>query len=118
MTKLLLAGAGGFLGSVLRYGISVLLLPWCGTFPWATLSINVAGCFLIGLLMPVLEGRPDGLVFVVTGVLGGFTTFSAFGHETHRLAQGSNPWLAPVYVAASVGLGLAAVWLGRGLGRG
>jgi len=117
MTKLLLAGAGGFLGSVARYGISVLMAPWTGTFPWATLAINIAGCFLIGLLMPMLEQRPEGVVFVVTGILGGFTTFSAFGHETHRLAQGSNPWMAAVYVAASVGAGLAAVWVGRGLAK-
>lgn len=118
MTKLLLVGAGGFLGSVLRYGLSTLMAPWTSTFPWATLGINVAGCFLIGLLMPWAEGRPDGMVFVITGILGGFTTFSAFGHETHRLATGNSPFLAAAYVVASVGLGLAAVWIGRGLGRG
>jgi CrcB protein len=117
MTKLLLAGAGGFLGSVARYGVSILLLPWCGRFPWATLGINVLGCFLIGLLMPWVEGRPEWLVFIISGILGGFTTFSAFGHETHKLAQGNSPFLAVLYVAASVGLGLAAVWGGRGLAK-
>ncbi|HZE99592.1 MAG TPA: CrcB family protein [Planctomycetota bacterium] len=117
MTRLLLAGAGGFLGSVARYGISLLMAPLTGTFPWATLAINVAGCFLIGLAMPWVEGRPEWLVFVVPGVLGGFTTFSAFGHETHRLAQGNSPLLAAVYVVASVGFGLAAVWVGRGLAK-
>ncbi|HEV3026162.1 MAG TPA: CrcB family protein, partial [Planctomycetota bacterium] len=94
-----------------------LMLPWCGRFPWATLLINVLGCFLIGLLMPWVEGRPEWLVFVITGILGGFTTFSAFGHETHKLAQGTSPFLAAVYVLASVGLGLAAVWGGRGLAK-
>jgi CrcB protein len=117
MTKLLLAGAGGFLGSAMRYGITVLMAPWTMTFPWSTLLINVVGCFLIGLLLPFLEGKPEGLIFVVTGILGGFTTFSAFGHETHRLAQGTAPWMAVVYVAASVGAGLAAVWIGRGLAK-
>ena len=117
MTKLLLAGAGGFLGSVLRYGISLLMVPWTVKFPWATLSINVLGCFLIGLLVPLVEGKPEWLVFVVPGVLGGFTTFSAFGHETHKLVQAGTPLLAGVYVLASVGAGLAAVWLGRGLAK-
>jgi len=116
MVKLLLVGAGGFVGSVLRYGLSVLLQGYCGTFPWATLAVNVSGCFLIGLALPWLEGRPQWLVFLVPGVLGGSTTFSAFGHETHKLAQGPAPLLAVFYVLASVGIGLGAVWVGRLLG--
>lgn len=117
MTRLLLAGAGGFVGSVVRYGISLLMQKWTLSFPWATLLINVLGCFLIGAVMPSVESKPYWLAFVVPGLLGGFTTFSAFGHETQRLAQGGAPGLAAVYVASSVGLGLGAVWLGRGLAQ-
>jgi fluoride exporter len=113
MREVLLVGAGGFLGATLRYGVSQAMAPWTGTFPWATLSINVLGCLLIGLLMPAVEQRPLWLVFVVPGVLGGFTTFSAFGHETWKLAEGGRAVLAGVYVAASVVAGLGAVWLGR-----
>jgi CrcB protein len=115
MREFLLVGVGGFLGAMARYGVSMAMSRWSGTFPWATLSINVAGCFLIGLLMPVVEQRPLWLALVVPGVLGGFTTFSAFGHETWRLADGGRAAFAAIYVAASLGLGLAAVWGGRGL---
>lgn len=113
MREFLLVGAGGFLGAVLRYGVSLGMLRWCGAFPWATLSINVLGCLLIGALMPAVEGKPYWLLFLVPGLLGGFTTFSAFGHETWRLVQNGTPVLAAVYVAGSVVAGLGAVWLGR-----
>ena len=116
MRELLLVGAGGFLGAAARYGVSLAMARWTLTFPWATLAINVLGCFLIGLLMPLVEARPYWLAFVVPGLLGGFTTFSAFGHETWKLVQNGTPVLAAVYVAASVGVGLSAVWLGRFFG--
>jgi fluoride exporter len=115
MREFLLVGAGGFVGAAVRYGVGLAMQRWTGTFPWATLSINVAGCFLIGLLMPVVEHRPLWLALVVPGLLGGFTTFSAFGHETWRLADGGRGALAALYVAASVVGGLAAVWGGRGI---
>ena len=110
--RFLLAGTGGLLGSLARYGVSVLFRSQSVTFPWATLGINVLGCFLIGLLQPMIK-KEELLIFVVPGLLGGFTTFSAFGHETHELARRGTPGLAVAYVAASVGLGLGAVWLGR-----
>ena len=113
MRDVLLVGAGGFLGASLRYAVSLGMLRWSGTFPWATLTINVVGCLLIGLAMPAVEGRPGWLLFLVPGILGGFTTFSAFGHESWKLVQNGTPVLAGVYVAASVTIGLGAVWLGR-----
>ncbi|MBI3858207.1 MAG: CrcB family protein [Planctomycetes bacterium] len=113
MREFMLVGAGGFLGASLRYGVSLAMQRWTGTFPWATLAINVLGCLLIGTLMPLVEQKPLWLVFVVPGLLGGFTTFSAFGFETWRLADGGRAVLGAVYVLASVGMGLAAVWLGR-----
>jgi CrcB protein len=105
--------AGGALGALIRYLTSVLTSPWTRTFPWSTLGINVLGCLAIGILQPLVRERQLLLVFLVPGVLGGFTTFSAFGHETYELADRGAVGLAAVYVALSVGLGLGAVWLGR-----
>ncbi len=116
MKEALLVGVGGFLGAVCRYGISTWMQRWTMTFPWATMSINILGCVLIGALMPLVEGRPGWLLFLIPGLLGGFTTFSAFGHETHKLVQVGTPGLAVAYVVASVGLGLLGVWTGRILG--
>lgn len=116
MREFLLVGMGGFLGAAARYGVSVAMQGLTLAFPWATLSINVLGCFLIGALMPHVEDRRLWLIFVVPGILGGFTTFSAFGHETMKLVQVGTPLLAALYVVASVGLGLGAVWTGRFLG--
>ena len=113
--KVLAVGAGGFIGAVLRYLISLAVSTGTGVFPWATLGINVAGCLAIGLVYPAVLEREVLLVFLVPGILGGFTTFSAFGHETHALAQRGAYGLAAVYVGASVVLGLGAVWLGRHL---
>jgi CrcB protein len=113
MREFLLVGAGGFIGASLRFAVSLAMQRWTGTFPWATLSINVTGCFLIGLLMPVVEQKPLAWALVVPGILGGYTTFSSFGYETWRLAEGGRGVLGALYVAASVGLGLAAVWGGR-----
>lgn len=116
MRELLLVGTGGFIGAALRYGISQAMTPWSQKFPVATLSINVLGCLLIGLVTPAVEGK-YWLLFLVPGILGGFTTFSAFGLETWKLVQGGTPVLAALYVASSVLLGLGAVWAGRGMGQ-
>jgi len=114
MRELLLAGAGGFLGAAARYGLGMALKPWTSSFPWHTLTINILGCFLIGLLTPLVgPQRPSWFIFVIPGILGGFTTFSAFGYETLKLAEAGRGVLAGVYVVASVGLGLAAVWGAR-----
>jgi CrcB protein len=120
--KLLLVGAGGFLGSVLRY----LLGSWMqsvsgGRFPLGTLAVNVLGCFAIGLLMGMAESRsalsPEWRLFAVVGLLGGFTTFSAFSHDTVELWRGAASFAAVLNVTASVGLGLTATWLGVTLTR-
>lgn len=97
-----------------RYGVG-LALPSVG-FPYATLAVNVIGCFGIGLAMPTFERAaalpPDLRLLVVVGFLGGFTTFSAFGNETLALLRAGGG-LALLNVAASVLLGLGAVVLGR-----
>ena len=103
----LLVGMGGALGSMARY--------WVGTafntagFPWGTLAVNIVGSAVIGVLAG-LGVSVGWRLFLVTGVLGGFTTFSAFSLETGLLWERS-PTLAAVYVGASVGLGLMAFFL-------
>ena len=118
MRELLLVGAGGFLGAVARYGVGVGMRPWTSTFPWHTLMINVVGCFLIGCLVPIVEHRTHWFLFLVPGVLGGFTTFSSFGHESIALAQGGRGVLAVLYVLASVLAGLGACWGARWMASG
>ena len=118
MTQFLFVGAGGFLGAVGRYGMS-LLVARLGTFafPWATFAVNVLGCLVIGALLPSVGDKPvvgeNGRLFFVVGLLGGFTTFSAFGYESLALLRKGSGGLAAGYVLASVLLGLGAVWLGR-----
>jgi fluoride exporter len=111
---------GGALGSVARYGCTGLASRWIGaTFPWGTLIVNVVGSLLIGFVATLFapDGRvlvpPDARAFVTVGVLGGFTTFSAFSLETLNLARGGEWLWAGANVLASVVLCLAAVWLGH-----
>jgi CrcB protein len=113
---ILLVAAGGALGSVLRYAVSVLMAASLGTgFPWGTLAVNVLGSTAIGALAAL--GVDGGWrLLLVTGLLGGFTTFSAFSLETALLWERAW-WLALVYVLASVALGLAGFALGYGLLR-
>ncbi len=127
MTGVLAVALGGALGSVARYGAGVALGRALGaSFPWGTLAVNVLGCLLIGAVLHAADERggisPATRLFVATGFLGGFTTFSAFGLETVLLARGRDLLAASANVVANVGLGLAAVWLGRMLaaavGRG
>lgn len=123
MLKVLLVGAGGFLGSAARYitgGVVHRLLdkPW---FPYGTFTVNILGCFLIGLLAGVIETRqiftPETRLFLMVGILGGFTTFSSFGYETISLARDAQMLPAFLNVALQILLGLSAVWLGLNLTR-
>jgi len=122
VVKLLIVGAGGFLGAVARYGLSGLVHRLAGAgFPWGTLAVNVVGCLLIGGLMVWGEDRPmlspTARLFLTVGLMGAFTTFSTFGYETLELLRDRQATLAGVNVAANVLLGLAAVWAGRALCR-
>ena len=118
MVKVLLVGAGGFLGSVLRYLVSGAAQSFAGSpaFPYGTLAVNVVGCFAIGFLSELAETRgafgADTRIFLVTGILGGFTTFSAFGNETMNLLRDGEFLLGGLNVGLQVGLGLIAVWGG------
>ena len=114
---LVLVAAGGAVGSVLRYLVSVLAVELLGTaFPWGTLAVNVLGSLAIGVLGG-LGVQGEMRLLLVTGLLGGFTTFSAFSLETGLLAE-RHAGLAAVYVAASLALGLAAFFLSWRLARG
>jgi fluoride exporter len=111
MSGVLFVALGGAIGASARYGVSLLALAWLGAaFPWATLVVNVAGSLGIGLLAGHGIAGPARL-FWVTGVLGGFTTFSAFSLEAVGLWERA-PWLAIAYVGASLALGFAAFGLG------
>ena len=117
---------GGGAGAGLRHGVNLLAARWLGHggFPYGTLAINVAGSLLIGMLVVLFEQRLAAMPMLwrsalVTGVLGGFTTFSAFSLETLLLVERGNWSGALLYVAASVLLSLAAcaggLWLARSL---
>lgn len=117
MRHVLLVGAGGFFGSILRLGVGALFAFLFGSrFPLGTLFVNLAGCLLIGVLGGWFEKRvllsPELRALLITGFLGGFTTFSAFGSEAMLLLRQNKLPLALFYVSASVIGGLLMVWLG------
>lgn len=119
MGKLFLAGIGGFVGSVLRYSVSgwVQDLSRSIAFPYGTLAVNLIGCLTIGFLSQLAETRgvftAETRTLVFVGVLGGFTTFSAFGNETINLWREGETGLALINVAAHLVLCLGAVWVSR-----
>ena len=122
MIKTLLQVAlGGALGASARYLVNVATARLAGVgFPWATVIVNVAGSFLMGMLVVALA-KTSGTrhaPFLMTGVLGGFTTFSAFSLDTLTLYERGQPGLAAAYVAGSVALSLTAIVGGIHAARG
>jgi CrcB protein len=116
MTKYILVLLGGGVGSLVRFLTGTFVLRFfTGVFPLGTLLINVTGSFLIGILMTYFlnhSTHPNWRLFLVTGVLGGYTTFSSFEWETFlTMREGATP-VAILYFVLSIVLGLAAVWLG------
>ena len=114
-------GLGGFVGSVLRYLVSLAPLEHESGFPLVTLGINVLGAFLLGLIM-AYAGRtatlaPRALLFLKVGVCGGFTTFSTFALEAHGLLLGGKPMVAILYMILSVVLCVFAVYIAGALVR-
>ena len=110
---------GGALGSTARYGVNILA-GRLTTLPLGTLTVNVTGCFAMGLLASMLafKGGQHLAPLLLTGVLGGYTTFSAFSLDTLTLWERGATGTALAYVAASVLLSLVAVTAGLALGRG
>lgn len=117
MARYIFIALGGALGSVARYAMQDAFRRWYGeTFPAGTLAVNLLGCLVIGVLAAAFAGpialREDYRLGLMVGVLGGFTTFSAFGLETFSLATKGQTLSAIAYISASVVFGLVAVWLG------
>ena len=115
---ILLVGLGGFAGALARYaaGGCILHQTLGAKFPWSTFAVNVSGCLLMGLLSGLAERldwfSPQTRLLLLTGLLGGFTTFSAFSLETVYLLRRGEVWTAGLYAAASVIVCVAAVWAG------
>lgn len=118
MKALLLVGLGGMIGSIARYKAGGWLLhqTLLERFPYSTFAINVAGCLAAGLLAGLVEKHDlfaaDTRLFLFTGLLGGFTTFSAFGLDAIYLVRRGELVMAASYAGLSVIVGIAAVWLG------
>jgi fluoride exporter len=108
-----LVALGGAVGSVLRY----LMVAAIGA-PWGTAAVNVLGSLMIGVLFIWLGAREGWQLFLMTGLLGGFTTFSAFSLDTLKLIDAGQTVQAATYVLTSVALSLAAVAVGAVLARG
>ncbi len=122
MMNVIAIALGGAIGAVARYGAGVGATRVFGLgFPYGTLLVNIVGCFAMGMLVSLFALRepvdPAMKLFLTTGILGGFTTFSAFSLETMMLYD-RKPLLAFVYVAASVVLSLGACALGLKMVRG
>lgn len=123
MQNVFIAGAGGFIGTVLRYLLNTVIYNSLNypIFPFGTLIINISGCFLIGLFASLAETRlvltPEVRIFLQIGVLGGFTTFSAFGYETFTLLKSGQFLLAASNVLIQVIIGMCAVGVGYYLGQ-
>jgi fluoride exporter len=117
MLQTLIVGIGGFTGSILRWWLSGLVQRWAQeSFPFGTLVVNALGCLVIGAFWSLVEYRgwfgPEVRLFITVGILGGFTTFSAFGYETFALLHDREYMLAMANLAANVVIGLAAVAVG------
>jgi len=119
MPDWLLVGLGGFCGAVARYAVTLTLTPASlnARFPLSTLVVNVVGCLCIGALAAGVEllgsFSTASRMLLFAGVLGGFTTYSAFGYETFLLARDQGWGVAAANIIAQVVLGLGAVWAGH-----
>ena len=120
-SRVLVLSLGGALGVNARFWLSVLIIRWTGLrFPWATILINVTGSFAIGFLAVILAHRgPHSLdrLLLITGFLGGYTTFSSFTYESLKLWEDGERGLSLANTVGSVAAGLIAVTLGVALGR-
>ena len=120
MDRYLVVLAGAGLGGLTRYALGAWIMARSGVrFPLGTFLINISGSFCIGLVMTLLTERmqphPNWRLFLVVGVLGGYTTFSSFEYETLQAVRDGERWLGLLYVMSSVLIGYAAVWLGAAL---
>lgn len=120
--SMLIAGLGGFAGTCLRFLTGKLCQHFAHSpFPWGTLTVNMAGCLLIGILFGLAERHnilsPGANVLLITGFCGGFTTFSTFADDLWLMLQQRHTLYLGLYLGASLILGVLLVWLGRMLAR-
>ena len=121
MKAMLIVGVGGFIGAVLRYKLGGIVLHHTATskFPLSTFAVNVVGCLTAGILAGMVIKHdflsPTARLFLFTGLLGGFTTFSAFGLDTFYLLQRHDLKWAALNAVLSPLVGILAVWLGAKL---
>ena len=117
LKSILIVGAGSFLGGSLRFLISTLIKGACtSSFPWATLTVNLIGCLLIGVIYGLFTRHSNVqhamCLLLTTGFCGGFTTFSTFASEGVQMLQGGNLGVFATYAFLSLGLGILLVMLG------
>ena len=117
MDRYLVVLAGAGLGGLARYAAGTwIMAKYGGRIPLGTFVINITGAFLIGVLMTLLTERfqphPHWRLFLVVGILGGYTTFSSFTYEAYQAVRDGARWLGLLYVTGSVVLGYLGVWLG------
>ena len=122
MEKLVFIGLGGFFGSIARYGLASLVQTKTESlFPYGTMLVNILGCFLIGLLMTLFQERivvsQNIRLFVIIGILGGFTTFSSFSYDTFALMKSGNLFGAGLNAGVSLFGCLIATWAGFYVGE-
>lgn len=121
MAECFIVGLGGFIGAVCRYLIGLIPLREGCVFPVKTFLINVAGCFLIGVIAALAVKtnwlNPKAVLFLKVGICGGFTTFSSFALETGGLIEDGRMKLAVLYAVLSVAAGLIAVFAGQEIVR-
>ena len=120
MDRYLVVLAGAGFGGLARYTLGTwIMAKYGGRFPLGTFAINISGAFLIGLVMTLLTERfsphPNWRLFLVVGVLGGYTTFSSFAYETLQAVRDGERWMGLLYVLGSVLAGYLAVWMGAAL---
>ncbi len=113
---------GAAIGANLRYSLSIWAAQrWGASFPYGTLIVNVIGSFAIGVVLALATTRLNlsdpARLLIVTGLLGGFTTFSSLSFETYSLITNGSWLAAGIYVISSFGLGIASVFLGAGIAR-
>lgn len=120
MKQILLVAVGGGFGAVMRWLLAGVIKPPASGFPLGIFVVNVSGCFLFGLLNGFCQSRgEEWRLAVLTGVLGGYTTFSTFGWDNFQLVRSGQVWMALVNALGSVIAGVLAVWAGMALsGKG
>lgn len=119
MIHILYIGLGGFIGAVFRYLLSRYISNLLPSFPFGTLTVNVLGSFILGFIMySITAGRnisPELREFITIGIIGGFTTMSAFAYESFRLAELNQFMLFALNIALNIILGIGAIYAGKAL---